>query len=660
MRVQVAFAFALATMFAMGNFSNAQQPAITVQADHVLHPISRTLTGACIEDVNHEVYGGIFSQMIYGESFQEPPKDKKSGSPAVGISAMWGPVVRGGASGRFEIAREHPFAGSQSQRVTFESGHAEADGRARGEVGIENEGLNRWGMNLVADKNYEGLVWVRTDKPLKFFAALESRDGSKTYAEQSLETTAGADWQRLKFTLAPTASDPAGRFTLKLKRPGTATFGYVMLQPGPWGRFKGLPVRRDIAEGLIHEGITLLRYGGSMVNSPNYRWKNMQGEPDLRPPYAGTWHRYSSNGWAIPEFMDFCEAAGFEYAPDFNIDETPDDMADFIEFAKAPADSAGGRKRAALGHPAPYQLHYIELGNEERVDEKYADRFEAIATAIWAKDPQVVLVVGDFAYDKPIHDPFKFDGAASRITTLAAHQRILRFARQHNCEVAFDVHLWTDHPERVNHSLVGMISFADALDKIADGAKHKVVVFEYNSGNCAVKRALANALTTLAIEHDGRVPIACVANCLQPDGQNDNNWNQGMLFLNPTRVWLSPPGCLTQMLSTTYEPQLVECDVAAAAEFDAVAARSADGRTLVLTVVNAGDKDMPLRIKLAGFTPQRPAARAVELSGPMDAVNTADKPDAVAPHASDWPHEFKSGGAVRSFPAHSVTTLQFE
>ena len=133
--------------------------------------------------------------------------------------------------------------------------------------------------------------------------------------------------------------------------------GHAFLQPGEWGRFKGLPVRRDVAEGLINQGITVLRYGGSMVNTGEYRWKKMIGPRDRRPPYAGHWYRYSSNGWGIVDFMDFCEAAGFEYIPTFDINETPEDLADFIEYAKGPADSAWGRKRVADGHPKPYRLH---------------------------------------------------------------------------------------------------------------------------------------------------------------------------------------------------------------------------------------------------------------------------------------------------------------
>ena len=797
-----------------------EQATITIHADKVMHTLSRHLTGACIEDVNHEIYGGLYSQMIFGESFQEPPtaplvKGFKSfgGSwsvrdgilsidagdgpklvsdrpaiadgaagveimfrnrdgqnagliarvqrPRVGadsfigyeisldparqiarlarhrnnyqliedakcdvpigkwislevrlhgptiqvlvdgksvldhredtnalpggmvglrawhkhaefrnfwvnpggakeplkfeeteaptnVSGMWRPVIRGSAHGDFSIVTEHPFIGTQSQQITFASGE--------GEIGISNQGLNHWGMNLVQGKPYEGYAWVRADKPVTLFASLETHDGSRRLAEQSLNVSAG-DWQRVNFTLTPSGSDSNGQFVLSLKQPGSIVVGHAFLQPGEWGRFKGLPVRKDVAEGMINQGITVLRYGGSMVNAPAYRWKKMIGPRDRRPPYAGTWYPYSSNGWGIIDFMSFCEAAGFEYVPAFNIDESPQDMADFIDYVKAPATSEWGRKRAADGHPHPFSIHLMELGNEERVDGKYAQKFEGLAGAIWAKDPDMILVVGDFAYGRPIKDPFNFTGAASRITTLAGQQRILRFAKAHNGQVWFDIHVDTERPVAVNNSLVGMLSFADAIDKLAEGAKHKVVVFELNANNHSQARALANAMAITDIERDGRMPIVTSANGLQCDGQNDNGWDQGLLFLNPSQVWLQPPGYVTQMLSSHYEPRVVQCEGSDAGKgLDALATVSPDGKTLVLQVTNPGDQPISATIKLSGFESTGRQMKVAELVGPAAAVNTAQNPQNIVPHESEETYSVQA--ASHSFQPHSFTIIE--
>jgi alpha-L-arabinofuranosidase len=808
-----------------GGVAAAQEAEVVVYADQVSHRVSRYLTGACIEDVNHEIYGGIYSQMIFGESFQEPPlalplegfktyggrwvaKDgavraeggdgpmlisdepafeagevgvemllpgRKGGNaglivkvnePGVGadkftgyeialdstghlvlgrhrqnwepirnipcevpadrwirlvvglrsnalevlvdgksmfvyedtvhplgsgrvglrtwqreaqfrnlyvqkdgqlrrlrfetadkdawnggVSGMWRALRCGSAQGAWSLETQGAFTGQQSQRLTFKGGE--------GEVGVENQSLNRWGMNFVKGKRYEGHVWLRGVEPTRVFLALESAEGSKVYAETHVEAKS-ADWQSIAFKLTPNADDKGGRFAIKLKGPGSVGIGYAFLQPGEWGRFKGLPVRKDISEALVAQGLTVLRYGGSMVNYAEYRWKKMIGPRDRRPPSRGTWYPYSSNGWGIFDFLNFCEAAGFLGIPAVNMDETPADMADFMEYVNGPAKSEWGRRRVADGHPAPYSLKYIELGNEEAVNEDYWRKFKPLAEAIWAKDAGVVLVVGDFAYDKVIEDPYNFSGAPS-IRTLAAHKKILDLAREHGREVWFDVHIGTEQPPAPN-GVPGVRSFIEQLSRLSPGAKYKVVVFEFNAGNHALKRALANACAINQLERLGdRVVIACSANCLQPYKQNDNDWNQGLLFLSPSQVWAQPPYYVTQMVSRNYLPLCVKTDATSPGNaLDVTATRSEDGKTLTLQVVNTSKTALPAHIRLEGFVPSKPVAHTTVLMGDWDAINTPDQPERIKPSEGEWRHEFKGGAVSRAFPAYSFTVLRFE
>jgi hypothetical protein len=805
-------------------FGNAQETTISVHADQVLHRVTPYLTGACIEDVNHEIYGGIDSQIIFGESFAEPPPQAplkgfkayggrwtpiadgslesaggegpklvcdgpefeegqasvdlmfnradegnaglivkvsqadngadrfigyevalrpsgtlvlsrhrqnweairnvpcdvslnqwvtlsvrmkaktleilvngrsmleyqdtehplirgvvglrnwhmgarfrklavtldgerkdiplvRSGQEQSGevVSGMWRALRRGSAEGKFSIKEQGAFSGHQYQEITFTSG--------TGEIGIENQSLNRWGMNFVKEKPYEGYIWARAAAPTKVFVSLESKDGATVYSEKSLKLDAG-DWKRLTFALKPNAGDKCGRFAIKIKQPGTIMVGYAFLQPGAWGRFKNLPVRKDVAEGLINLGVTMLRYGGSMVNAPDYRWKKMIGPRDRRPPYKGTWYPYSSNGWGIFDFLNLCEAAGFLPVPDLNADETPQDMSDFIEYVNGPADSEWGRKRVADGHSKPYQLKYVEIGNEETVNDIYYEKFKSIAEAIWTKDPAITLVVGDFAYHKKIEDPFNFPGADGHITSLAAHQKILRLVKEHGREVWFDVHVWTDGPAP-DSTLPGMFSFYDALDELADGAKHKVVVFELNANNHSQRRALANALALNAIQRDGRLPLTSSANCLQPDGQNDNGWDQGLLFLNPSQVWFQPPGFVNRMISQNHQPLVVKADVQnfGPARLDVSATESMDGKSLILQVVNAGTATIAT-LNFTGFTPRTTVPKMQMLAAPLDARNTAGNPDSIKPSLAEWKH-VKNERMVWTFPSHSITVIRF-
>jgi hypothetical protein len=317
--------------------------------------------------------------------------------------------------------------------------------------------------------------------------------------------------------------------------------------------------------------------------------------------------------------------------PDFNVDESPADMADFVRYANGPADSPWGAKRAADGHPAPYGLTHIELGNEERVDARYAERFAGIARAIWAADPKMILTVGDFEYTRPIADPMHVAGATSGITDLSAHRAILALARQFDAEVWFDVHVWTERPPP-SRPLLALPSYIDAIDRLADGAKHHVVVFELNANNHAQRRAIANAQALVRLERDGRLPFVASANCLQVDGQNDNGWDQGLLFLDTSHVWLQPPGYVTQMFARDRQPKLVACTVGGTdADLDVAAAASDDGNTIVLQIVNSGATTITASVDVPGWTAPAAHLTVETLAAAPAAVNTAAGPTTVRP-----------------------------
>jgi alpha-L-arabinofuranosidase len=614
--------------------ASAADFTLGIRTDAPATPVSRFMTGVCLEDVNHEVYGGIYSQMIFGESFAEP-----GSKAAPDVSGMWRPATGGSAKGSFAIEAGRPFVGRQCQRLTFEGGD--------GFIGVENRGLNRQGLCFVAGRPYDGYVWVRADKPVDLFVT--ARDGDRIPAEAKI-AVAGADWKRYDFALTPATAVTGGRLVLELREPGTVFLGHVFLEPGEWGRFAGLPVRRDVADVLKSAGVTVVRYGGSMVNAPEYRWKKMIGARDRRQPYVGNWYPYSSNGWGVPDFLNFAEALDVLAIPDFNADETAADMADFVEYANGPAGSEWGRRRAADGHPKPYGLKYLEFGNEEKVDDDYARKFEAVAAAVWAKDPAITIVVGDFDYREPITDPDHVRGG--HVTNLAGHKRILDFAKAHGRAVWFDVHIWNDTPADPDVQLNVLPTYIAALAKICPGADFKVCVFEENANHHGLRRAVAHAKTVSILERMGdRVPIVCSANALQVDGQNDNGWDQGLVFLNPARVWLQPPGCVTKMLADAYRPACVPVDGASG---DLTATALAGTDTIALQITNGGDRWVRTAVQAAG---QRlKTATATQIRGNWDEVNTAEHPDRVVP----WSRELagnEDGMIECEIPPRSFTVV---
>ena len=797
---------------------------IQVHADRTIARISPFTTGACIEDVNHEIYGGLYSQMVFGESFQEPPitqappgfsvyggawhvtngevvaaagdgpklihqqtklsdgeasveilfPDKTPGNaglilrvdrPAVGadhftgyeialypengtlllgrhrqnwepittvpcpvpinewiplkvqlkgrsitvtvhgqvqlqyednqhpllegqvglrtwrrearfrnlsviagdrseqialkdsptsvdaVSGMWRAVRRGNCHGEITLEKTG-FVGQQSQRITLKTGD--------GEVGVENRGLNRWGMNFVAGKPYEVVVWAKTDRSAKIAVAFEGRSERPILAEAQATVKEG-DWQRLELTLTPSETDSRGKLVVSLKQPGSVVLGYVSVQPGTWGRFKGLPVRKDVSEALMAQGLTVLRYGGSMVNCPEYRWKQMIGPRDRRQPYKGTWYPYSTNGWGIIDFISFCEAAGFLSIPDLNMDETPRDMADFVEYINGPADSEWGRHRVADGHPAPFGLKYIQLGNEEAVNDVYWQKFKPLVEAIWSRDPNIIPIVGDFAYGQPIKDPYDFPGAPS-IKSLAAHKKILDFAHQHGKSVWFDVHIWNDGLRDADPQIEVLGGLIDWLGKLSPGADFRVCVFEENSNNHLWRRGLAHARTVNRLQRFGdKVPIVCAANCLQPVGQNDNGWDQGLVFLSPSHVWPQSSAHVTRMISENKFPRCIatECRCPNDA-LDVTSRISDDGKVLVLQVVNSENRPISTRLNITGFVPAGKVSKISQIAGHLDERNLEIDPDRIVATDRVWYPEFDAAETTYVVPPQSFSILRFE
>jgi alpha-L-arabinofuranosidase len=768
---------------------------VDVDANTVISHISPHMTGVGMEDVNHETYGGIYSQMIYGESFQEPSYDpnasykiinKKSGtalsvhqggsangsrailwdfinaedqlwhivdiggsfykimnnhsgrvlstlnggsgdgtiihiwdylttfpdqhwviSPGSSgfvkitnrngitnqlgggtvscrdggtandttihlwhylcgfddqdwsiipvsatqntVSGMWRSFSKGSATGSYSIDTAAPFKGSQSQRISYTGGD--------GEIGIENQSLNRWGMNIQAAKPYDGYVYLRTSAPTTVHLAFESQNGERVYAETSLTANnprmTEENWTRYDFTLTPNNNDPHGRFAIKLKHAGSINIGHVFLEPGTWGRFNDLPVRKDIADGVVAQGNTILRFGGTAVNDCNYRWKNMIGPRDLRPATGGHWYPYESNGWGIIDFLNFAESAGVVGIPAVNINETPQDMSDFMDYVNGPTSSFWGQRRAGDGHPAPYHLRYLELGNEEVVDQSYFDKFHRLATAIWAKDPNIILVVAGFQFDHVITDPNKLDG----------YQQILNFARVNNREVWFDSHVGTNDVRDVLDQITALHSLYTQLGNISPGARYRLVVFELNAQTHNMNRALANALAIGMMQRLGdEIQIVTSANALQPDGQNDNGWDQGLLFFNPTETWSQPPYFVTQMKSNNYQPLAIRADVSGreSVTFDVTATKSADGRTLALNVVNTIDVPRTYSINLNGFNPLQKTAHLTTLTGAPGSQNSSTNPHAIVSSQADVPYDRVGNIITFTFAPNSYTILRLQ
>jgi alpha-L-arabinofuranosidase len=580
-----------------------------------------------MEDVNHEIYGGIYSQMIFGEAFAEPARG--------GVSEMW--RASGDAKDiKYSLTVDAPFKGEQSQRIERAAPGAWG--------GIENRGLNRQGMSVVAAKPYEGTIVLRSNRPTSVRVSFQSGDGKTTYAQQMIDTLAGA-WHTYRISLTPSETDDHARFAIEIDSASVLDTGYALVQPGSWGRYKNLPVRDDIAHAMIDQGLQAIRFGGCANSGcgdvSDYKWKAMIGDPVSRPVTRGFWYPYESNGFGIFEFLQLGESLGIEAVSSLNIDETPNDIRDLMDYLYGSNATAWGARRIADGHPAPYKVHRFELGNEDAVNDAYFMKFKALADVIWSYDPTIRLVVGDFTYLDVIRDPFDFTGGG-KVNTLSAHQKILRLAAKYGAEVDFDVHLWTRGSDdggwdrkdgNLDSQIAALDSYAAALKTIAPkDAKFKVVVFELNADSHDLTRALANAYTITALQRRPYLDVVSSANAFQVDGQNDNDWNQGLIFMDQAKVWFQPPYFVHQMIARSQRQQVIRINrTGEARQIEATAFRDSNGTSL--HIVNISGRTVTYEIDF-GSAAAGADALVTTLGGLRGrAVNTSRNPTNIVPES---------------------------
>jgi alpha-L-arabinofuranosidase len=547
------------------------------------------------------------------------------------VSGMWDRLRTGTAQPRYTWDDNIPFNSSRSQKIELLHG----DGTA----GVANRGLNRWGLSFLKDHVYAGRLFLRQSGYAgKVTVALQSADGTRTYARQELGPI-GKEWARYDFSLKASAEDANARFTVWIDKPGAVWVDQVYLSATGDELFHGLPIRADIGSRLVSEKLGVLRYGGCMVNAPEYHWKKMIGDRDRRPQYKGWWYPYSTNGFGIEDFVQFCQAAGLDGVFAINIEETPEDAADLVEYLNGPVTSTWGRKRAANGHPEPYGIRYIEIGNEEKTDAYYIERFKLLADAMHTRDPKLQLIIAAWwEPDNPVSKRIvaELDGKAA----------------------LWDVHVGGDDLREGANVDRLFTRMRKLVAEWAPGTKLKACVLEENGGRHDLRRALGHAHILNATQRHGDfVLLDCPANCLQAWKQNDNDWDQGQLFYTNKQVWGMPPYYAQQMAAENHEP----CRVASKVEspnndLDATVLRSEDEKILIIKVVNIGDKPHRAVLQIDQFGLILPHAEVSSLNGKLDDVNSPEAPEQVKTARSTF-----EGAAEKfeyEFPAYSYTILK--
>ena len=336
--------------------------------------------------------------------------------------------------------------------------------------------------------------------------------------------------------------------------------------------------------------------------------------------------------------------------------ETPADVADLVQYLNGDAQTPWGKRRAEDGHPAPYGVRYLQIGNEEHnrdldghmlIRENYPAHFAALAQAATHEDPDLTVIMSPWLYNVP---ELAYPANRERMAAL------LQAAHGH--KVLMDVHVGGDNLADAETADQFLRRLRAYLDEIDPANQVRFCILEENGVRHDVQRALGHAHHVNTIERTGdAVVLDCAANCLQPYLQHDNWWDQGQLYFTPGQVWGMPPYYAQQMIARHYQPLCIAAEVTQeGAALDVTVTRSEDGKQLVLKAVNLGAEDVDVTV--CGLPWAAGIARVTRLAGELTDENTPAEPCKIAPlvETAGWEGATFSVRLVK----HSFTALQFE
>ncbi len=422
-----------ALLLVSGGCTPDEEPEATIRIDLAQRgaDIPASMYGIFFEEINHAGDGGLYAELIQNRGFEDssvpegytvkgdrifPPTDRANhltgARPHPDLSFRWNPdpipawrfeqLEGSGASA--ELTREYPLneASPTALKVTLPE---------KGRISLSNCGF--WGMNIEKGKGY--YLRMNTSNGNRFegraILKLVAEDGTEL-CNRPLAIDPDRTWCEYTGQLTATGSDPHARFVIELEGTGTLLLDYVSLFPETFrNRINGL--RNDIAQTLEALHPAFVRWpGGCIVEgidlSNRIEWKKTIGDPKNRPGIYDTWGYRATMGFGYHEFLQFCEdigAAGMfvcnagigcqgrvgDACREEDLDAFIQDALDAIDYALGDGTTEWSRKRVENGHPEPFPLQYVEIGNENwgPVYEKRYDRFYR---AIKAKYPRLTLI----------------------------------------------------------------------------------------------------------------------------------------------------------------------------------------------------------------------------------------------------------------------------
>lgn len=385
----------------------AHSAHIRVQADQP-KAISEDLFGIFFEDINYAADGGLYAELIQNRSFEYSPAD----NPDWNFFTGWELIVQQGTCA-LSLETEAPLHPNNPHYLGL---------HLKGSAALRNTGFD--GIVYRAGESVQASLFARVTsgsiRSLK--ARLESRTG-ETLGEVVLPAPT-AEWTQVTVSIPASGDDRHGRFSIQVEGEGTLALDMISLFPQNTFRQRANGLRPDLAQVIADLQPKFMRFpGGCLVHGDGlgnmYRWKDTIGPVETRREQFNLWNYHQSVGLGYFEYFQFCEDIGAKPLPvvpagvccpntnaRFNglweegqqgltIDAMPDyvqEILDLIEWATGPATSTWGAKRAEAGHPEPFNLEYLGVGNEDRITPVFEERFRLIHDAVKATYPEITVI----------------------------------------------------------------------------------------------------------------------------------------------------------------------------------------------------------------------------------------------------------------------------
>lgn len=625
---------------------------LTIHADRPARAISSDLFGIFFEDINWGADGGLYAEQVQNRSFEYTSRDNKEWQPLT----AWELLQREGGKGSVTLETDEPLNASNPHYALLK---AEGAG-----VGLRNAGFD--GIVLKRGETYDLSLFARViaGKPGPLVVRLESKSG-EPLAETKFPRLSGG-WGRLKATLKARADEADARLVILASGSGAVGLDMVSLFPRKTFRNRPNGLRPDLAQVIADLKPKFMRFPGGCVAHGDgldnmYRWKETIGPVEGRHALPNIWRYHQTMGLGYYEYFQFCEDIGAKPLPvvpagvccqNSNVSVTGkwgegqeglplaempayvQEVLDLIEWANGPVTSRWGARRAAAGHPAPFNLEYLGVGNEDAITNVFRERFKLISDAVKAKHPEITVVgtVGPFPEGADYEAGWKF-----------ADEQRLEMVDEHGYKP----------PEWYWQHLTRF----DAYDR----NKSKVYLGEFAAHDTkrtnTLRSALAEAAYMTSLERNGDVVrLASYAPLLARQGHT--RWRPDLIYFDGQRVLRSANYYVQQLFSLNqgdaYLSSAVE-GVSAPGEFAASTVR--DGRTgdVILKIVNASASAQPLHVDLSGLKKVSPKALKTVLAGDPSALNSFEDPARVAPVTSDITVDRQFDYEA---PAHSLTVIR--